>query len=142
MATINHLDQTNDIDEARRLAFLSVTDVLELCDIKIRTWYRWQASGAPKWAVRLVLSQTGKLDHLGWKNWEIRQGTLYCNQLAYRYHWEPHHLILPLYGVTDPAIIHAQDSTDNLSVVVSFTDRRKQRNHADSPQILPYLKDA
>lgn len=49
---------------------------------------------------------------------------------------------MPIYGVINLAIIHAQDSTDNLSVVVSLTDRRKQRNHADSPQILPHLKGA
>jgi len=134
------LDLTDDIDEARRLVFLSVDDVLELCDISERTWYRWKTSGAPTWAIRLLLSQSGKLDHLGWTHWEIRQGCLYCNQLAYRYHWEPQHLVLSLYGVTDRAIIHG--AGDNLSQVVSLRTYRKPTQHAVLPRISSYLKDA
>lgn len=140
MVTINHLDQTNDIDEARRLVFLSVADVQELCDISRGTWFRWKRDGAPKWAIRLVLSQSGRLDHLGWKNWEIRQGCLYFNELHHRYHWEPQHLVLPLFGVRDPAIIHGAGR--NLAQVVSLHDRRKGSDHAEFPPVLPHIKDA
>jgi hypothetical protein len=108
---------TEDIEEARRMAFITVNQAIELCNVSLRTWYRWKRTKAPKWAVRLILSQTGDLSHLGWTHWEIRGGVLYCNELSARYHWEPHHLILPLYGI-DGRLQDYQKATDNLSQVV------------------------
>lgn len=112
------LNLTDDIEEARLMVGLSLDDAVELCAVSFRTWYRWKSEKAPKWAVRLVLSQTGKLDHLGWKNWEIRKGRLYCNDFNYRYYWEPQHLVLPMYGVK-PNQFEEQDS-DRMSPVVPF----------------------
>jgi len=114
-AKLNH---TDDILEARIYAGLSVDDCIELCDVSRRTWYRWRSESAPKWAVRLILSQAGTLDHLGWTDWQIRGGRLYCNQLSYRYWWEPQHLVMPLYGVTDPDTLKPQTDDDSLSNVV------------------------
>ena len=106
------LNLTNDIDEARLMVCMTRADALELLDISWRTWYRWKASGAPKWATRLLLSQSGDLTRYGWKNWEIRCGVLYCNDFHHRHHWEPYHLILPLYGI-DPY----QKPADRLSPI-------------------------
>ena len=108
------LDVTNCITEARLIAGLTVPECIELCDVSQRTWYRWLQHGAPRWAVRLVLSQQGTLDRFGWPHWEIRRGVLYCNELHHRYYWEPVHLLLPLYGITDRTVLHGGD-TDNVS---------------------------
>ncbi len=111
----NHdLDQTSDLDEARALAGLSIAACIDLCDISSRTWYRWCHDGAPRWATRLILSTRGTLDRFGWKDWEIRHGRLYYNQLSYRYYWDPVRLVVPLYGVKDPGIIF-QDLSDKVS---------------------------
>ncbi len=53
-------------------------------------------------------------DRFGWKDWEIRHGRLYYNQLSYRYYWDPVRLVVPLYGVKDPGIIF-QDLSDKVS---------------------------
>lgn len=89
------------ITEARIEALLTVDQCIELCDITKRTWYRWLQEGAPRWAIRLVMSQRGNLDYLGWQDWEIRNGALQYKQLSYRYYWEPVNLLLPLYNVRE-----------------------------------------
>ena len=71
-----------------------------------------------------MLSQRGTLDRFGWKNWEIRRGALFCNDLHHRYYWEPVHLLLPLYGVTDPALPHT-GRADNVSSLVEQWNRRE-----------------
>jgi len=65
----------------------------------------------------LLLSQTGDLSQLGWNRWEIRGGVLHCNDLSARYHWEPHHLILPLYGIDGRAQDY-QKPSDKVTQVV------------------------
>ena len=115
----NRLNITSDIREARYMARMSVADAITLCDISPRTWYRWQAERAPRWAVRLILSQCGHLDHLGWKNWEIRGGRLYFNELSWLHWWEPKHLVMPLFGVRDVSIL-TPEHTDNLSGLISL----------------------
>ena len=114
-----NLDHIDDLNDARVYAGLSVPDCIDLCDISERTWYRWRAEGNPKWAIRLILSQAGNLDHLGWKDWQIRDGRLYFNQLSYRYWWEPNHLVMPLYGVRDPSELkpHTHDNLSNVVVM-------------------------
>ena len=119
-AKLNH---TEDLNEARIHAGLSVDDCIELCDISRRTWYRWRSESAPKWAVRLILSQAGTLDRFGWTDWEIRGTRLYLNQFSYRYWWEPQHLVMPLYGVKDPEILKPHTDDDSLSNVVVFHKR-------------------
>lgn len=108
------LDQTSDLTEARVLAGLSTAACIDLCDITPRTWQRWCNNGAPKWATRLILATRGTLDRYGWKDWEIRGGLLYFNQLAYRYWWDPVRLVLPCYGITDPEILY-RNIADNVS---------------------------
>jgi hypothetical protein len=117
------LDATDCIIEARLITGISVSECIELCDITERTWYRWIANGAPRWAIRLVLSQLGTLDRFGWKDWEIRSGVLYCNQLHHRYHWEPVNLLLPLYGIRDSALGYAHHA-DNLSSIEAARKKR------------------
>jgi hypothetical protein len=112
------------------IAGLRVSDCIELCDISQRTWYRWMAHGAPRWAIRLILSQCGTLDRFGWKHWEIRRGALYCNELHHRYYWEPVRLLLPLYGVTDPALPHSGPA-DNVSSLVAQSKRREVEKSPD-----------
>lgn len=106
---------TDDITHARVLAGLTVDQSITLCGVSRRTWYRWTSSQAPTWALRVLLSYRGTLDRLGWKDWEIRGGRLYCNQLAHCYWWEPFHLILPLYGVNPYPDLDSQ-LTDRLSL--------------------------
>jgi len=120
---LTELDRHSDICEARLEAGLTVNQCLNLCAVSQRTWYRWIAHGAPRWAIRLISSQLGTLDRFGWKDWEIRSGLLYCNALHHRYHWEPVNLLLPLYGVRDttaPLTSH----TDNVTSIASAKLRR------------------
>jgi hypothetical protein len=105
------LDEAETITEARIEAWLTVNQCIELCDISERTWYRWLQEGAPRWAIRLVMSQRGCLDYLGWQDWEIRKGILYYKQLNYRYHWEPVNLVLPLFNVRDSDVAWAHQLT-------------------------------
>lgn len=114
--SLRRLNITDDIEEARLMVHMTVKQLIELCGISRRTWYRWKAEGSPKWAVRLVLSQTGDLTHLGWKSWEIRGGLLYCNELAARYHWEPFHLVLPLYGIDPGKHLRRNRTSDKVSM--------------------------
>jgi hypothetical protein len=117
------LDTTESVIEARLITGLSVPDCIELCDVTQRTWYRWLKTGAPTWAIRLILSQQGTLDRFGWKRWEIRKGVLYCNDLHHRYSWEPINLLLPLYGINNAALPHS-GIADNVS---SLEEKRKRR---------------
>jgi hypothetical protein len=126
------LDRHSDINEARIDVGLTVPQCLELCAVSQRTWYRWRSGRAPIWAIRLILSQHGSLDRFGWPHWEIRRGVLYCNELHHRYNWEPVHLLLPLYGITDRAVLHGGD-TDNVSPLV----RRKNRREVEKGLYLP-----
>jgi hypothetical protein len=86
--------------------------------------------GGPRQANHLILSQQGTLDRFGWQNWEIRRGALYCNELHDRYYWEPVHLLLPLYGVTDPALPHS-GRADNVSSLVEKWNRREVEKSLD-----------
>jgi hypothetical protein len=70
------------------------------------------------------MSQQATLDRFGWKDWEIRNGVLYNNQLSYRYHWTPANLITPLFNVT-ASDIPWRGTTDNLS---SIEEARRKRN--------------
>ncbi|WP_461515714.1 hypothetical protein [Porticoccus sp.] len=70
-------------------------------------------------ATRLILSQCGHLDHLGWHNWQIRAGRLYCNDLSWRHWWEPQHLVMPLFGVKDVSIL-VPEQTDNVAGLISL----------------------
>jgi hypothetical protein len=76
----------------------------ELCDINERTWYRWIKDGAPRWAIRLVMSKRGSLNHLDWKDWENDGGCLYYRQLQYRYYRTPARLRVPLFNIKDSDI--------------------------------------
>lgn len=118
------LDLYDDITEARLVARLTVAQCIDLCDCTERTWYRWMQDGAPRWAIRLVMSQRGTLDHLGWKDWEIDGGCLYHRQLSYRYYWTPTRLLLPLYNVTASDIAYRAHA-DNLSSIETARDARK-----------------
>jgi hypothetical protein len=120
------LDTTSDLTEARHIAGLSVADCIELCDVSKRTWYRWSKEGAPTWAVRLILSCHGTLDRFGWPDWEMRGGRLYYNQLSHRYFWDPMRLVMPLYGVHDPAILW-QHYHDNVAGI----DRARELKQAE-----------
>lgn len=121
-------DQVDDITEARIEAWLSIDQVIELCDIDKRTWYRWLQRGAPRWAIRLVMSQRATLDRFGWKDWEIRDGVLYCKQLAYRYHWTPAHLILPLFNARDSTGLYSSQAGN-----VASLDGARQSRSEDAP---------
>ena len=123
------LDTEDCIVQARIVAGLTVAQCIELCDITERTWYRWLRLGAPRWAIRLVLSQQGTLDRYGWKDWEIRGGCLYFNQLHHRYFWTPARLVLPLYNV---ATVHMpwQEWADNLA---SLDEARRARDRVQRP---------
>jgi hypothetical protein len=125
------LDLVDTITEARIEAWLSVDQCIELCDISERTWYRWIRDGAPRWAIRLVMSQRPALDYLGWKDWEIRGGCLYNKQLSYRYHWTPAALMIPLYNIPESDIPWAA-AADNLS---SIEKARKARKALKTPEI-------
>jgi hypothetical protein len=127
------LDQADTITEARIEARLSVAQCIELCDISQRTWYRWLSNGAPRWAIRLVTSQSPTLDRFGWKDWEIRKGILHYKQLSYRYYWTPARLILPLYNARESHIAW-QGTTDNLS---SLEEARKAKNSPQTPKNKP-----
>lgn len=126
------LDQTDSITEARIEALLTVDQCIELCDITKRTWYRWLQEGAPRWAIRLVMSQRGTLDHLGWQDWEIRNGTLNYKQLSYRYYWEPVNLLLPLYNVRESGAPWVSMS-DKLSSIERAREARNNIKCAESP---------
>ena len=130
------LDVTSCITQARLIAGLTVSDCIQLCDVSQRTWYRWLANGAPRWALRLILSQQGSLDRFGWKHWEIRRGILYCNELHHRYHWEPAHLLLPLYGITDRVVLHG-GHTDRVTPLVDGKNRREREKGLYLPDDLP-----
>lgn len=65
-------------------------------DISPSTWRRWRRTSAPKWAMRLLRLRAGYLDELGWKRWQIRAGSLYCDDLSWRYSWTPGELIAGL----------------------------------------------
>lgn len=120
------LDLVDTIIEAKLEARLTVAQCIELCDINERTWYRWLRHGAPRWAIRLVMSQCPTLDRFGWKDWEINGGNLHYKQLSYRYHWTPLKLILPLYNVRDSDLPWS-GVTDNLS---ALEPARKARQEA------------
>tara|TARA_R110002072_G_scaffold252653_1_gene411476 strand:+ start:835 stop:1197 length:363 start_codon:yes stop_codon:yes gene_type:complete len=98
---------------------------MELCDVSQRTWYRWMARGAPRWAIRLILSQHGSLDRFGWKHWEMRDGCLYNSQLSHRYHWTPVKLLMPLYGFTDSGAGWSH-LADNVSSIEAASRARNQ----------------
>jgi hypothetical protein len=118
------LDLIDTITEARIEAWLTVAQCIELCDISERTWYRWMRNGAPRWAIRLVMSQGPALDRFGWKDWEIRKGLLHYKQLSYRYHWTPAQLILPLYNARESHLAWS-GTTDNLSAIETARETRK-----------------
>ena len=69
-----------------------------------------------RWAVRLVESQIATLDRFDWKDWEIRGGNLYNNELHYRYCWAPARGALPAHNVLD-SYIPWHSSTDNLALI-------------------------
>jgi len=119
------LDATSCLTEARLTAWLTVEQCMELCDVSQRTWYRWMARGAPRWAIRLILSQQGSLDRFGWKHWEIRRGCLYNLQLSHRYHWTPVNLLMPLYGFTDSGAGWSH-LADNVSSIEAASRARNQ----------------
>ena len=127
------IDLADTITEARIEAWLTVAQCMELCDISERTWYRWLNKGAPRWAIRLVMSQRPTLDRFGWQDWEIRKGLLHYKQLSYRYYWTPASLILPLYNVRESDIAW-QGTADNLS---SLEQARKAKNSPETPKIQP-----
>ncbi len=72
----------------------------------------------------LVMSKRGTLDHLGWKDWEVRKGLLHYKQLSYRYYWTPVKLVLPLYNIRE-SDIPWQGQTDNLSAIETARNARK-----------------
>jgi hypothetical protein len=127
--TIAGLDDVDTIFEAMVRAHLTRVQCIELCDINERTWRRWIKHGAPRWAIRLVMSQRGSLDHLGWKDWEIDNGCLFFNQLSHRYHWTPARLILPLYSLTASHLPWTA-TADNLS---SLEAARKTKEDTKKP---------
>ncbi|MEM1402244.1 MAG: hypothetical protein AAGG55_02830 [Pseudomonadota bacterium] len=129
------LDVTTSVEEARLIVGMSLPDVLELCDITTSTWYRWRRNESPRWAVRLIMSQQGRLDRFGWDHWEIRNGVLYCNELHYRYSWEPINLLAPFWGI-DPAAVAAAQGTAN---VASIDAARKDRESLKTLDRLPQL---
>lgn len=115
-----------DLEEARRTAGLSLARTLEELDISERTWHRWMRKGeAPVWAFRLIHFLSGDLTRLGWKNWQIRGGVLYYNELHYRYHWTPTRLVLPLYNVTESDAAW-QQTADNLTSIETLRAARDE----------------
>jgi len=113
------LDTTDNLTEARFLARLDIQQCIDLCGVSERTWHRWRQQKPPRWATRLILSQCGHLDHLGWKNWEIRAGRLYFNELSWRHWWQPQHLVMPLFGVRDVSIVEPTQ-TANVAWLISL----------------------
>lgn len=81
------------INEARLNAGFFVGECLELFQITERTWYRWIKSGAPNWAHELLELKSGKLDAFGWKNWQIRNGILFCDQFRKPMSWDKQELL-------------------------------------------------
>lgn len=124
-------DEFDDIGIARLYARMTIEDCIELCDISLRTWYRWRKIGAPRWAIRLIESQIGRLDPFGWKDWEIRGGCLYYNKLDYRYFWTPNRLVLPLYNVKDPSTAF-RELADNLTSFVAYKEAQQDTDEPDS----------
>jgi len=53
-------------------------------------------------------------DHLG------HAGRLHCNDLSWRHWWEPLHLVMPLYGVTDFKTIEPAAEGANLTNVLTL----------------------
>lgn len=83
-------------EEARIQAGLFFVDMLkELC-ISERTFYRWKkADRVPYWAYRIMELLSGDLTRLGWRNWELKNGVLYNNDLNRRYYsWLPGELLI------------------------------------------------
>jgi len=74
-------------------ARLTLPETLSLLDISRTTWRRWNDSGPPSWAIQLLRHRAGYLDALGWRQWQIRGGLLYCNDLHYSENWAPGELI-------------------------------------------------
>jgi len=130
------LNVTSCVTEARFIARMSITECIELCGISARTWYRWRQSGAPIWAVRLMLSQQATLDRFGWKHWEIRNGALHWNQLHHRYFWTPERLVLPLYNVQSSAAPW-HSYTDNLSSLEAAREAQKGPKTLQAKDIEP-----
>ena len=130
------LNVTSCVTEARLIARLTITECIELCNISERTWYRWRQSGAPTWAVRLILSQHASLDRFGWHDWEIRNGALHWNQLHHRYFWTPERLVLPLYNIQNSAAPwHAY--ADNLSSLEAAREAQKRAKTLQTKDIEP-----
>ncbi|WP_461519275.1 hypothetical protein [Porticoccus sp.] len=113
------LDATHNLTEVRFLAGLGIQQCIDLCGVSESTWHRWRREQPPRWATRLILSQCGHLDHLGWHNWQIPAGRLYFNDLSWRHLWEPQHLVMPLFGVKDVSIL-APEQTDNVAGLISL----------------------
>lgn len=88
----------NEFEETRYKAGFSISETCTTLAISNRTFARWRKNGkVPKMAILAIRVFTGELTTLGWKNWEIRDKKLYCNDLAAHYYWEPGDLIASLY---------------------------------------------
>lgn len=72
----------SELNEARRDAGLSVVEAAAYLGRSQRTWRRWQASGAPRWAIEALRLRAGYLDALGWHGWKIHKGEIYAPDLA------------------------------------------------------------
>jgi hypothetical protein len=70
------------LNQARRDAGLSVSEAAAYLGRSQRTWRRWRASGAPRWAIEALRLRAGILDALGWKGWKIHRGEIYAPDLA------------------------------------------------------------
>lgn len=78
------------LEEARQVAGLSFERFLFELNISERTYYRWKQKGeAPYWAGRIIELLSGDLACHGWKDWELKNGRLFCKSLSNRYSW--HH---------------------------------------------------
>ena len=88
-----------EIEQACHDAGFFISDACRELGISRRTWYRWKHDGhGPQWAYRLINLLSGDLSHFGWKHWQIRQGTLYNDQLNSRYYqFKPADLLVSVF---------------------------------------------
>ena len=88
-------------DETRHEAFFDIKNTCQELGISERTYYRWKAAKwVPVWAYNLIKRCTGDLDHFGWKDWKIENGTLYYKQLNHRYYnWQREDILRDLFDL-------------------------------------------
>jgi len=107
----------DDLEETRLFSGWFVRDLCDDLGITERTYYRWKREGyAPKWVSVALYALCGKLDHLGWKGFYIRDGKLYSQgHHPDQYCWSPGQLLEARFWELNktPATTYAQQAWRN-----------------------------